>query len=98
MAGRGDLLGERVSHRLDVLRIRLGGVDPIDEAVESSQPREGGNIICGGGHFSGDLVQLLNASPGYAGGGALGHDLNGDARIVEREDAVGLHAVRKERA
>ena len=97
MADREDRLSERVAHRLDVLRVRCGGVDPIDEAVQSSQPGEGGDIVGGGGHFFGDLVQLLHAAPGDAGGRALGHDLNGDAGILEREDAVGLHAVREER-
>ena len=98
MAGREDRLGERVAHRLDILRVRFGGIDPIDEAVQSSQPGEGGHIKGGGRHFFGDLVQLLHAAPGDAGGRALGHDLNGDAGILEREDAVGLHAVREERA
>ena len=98
MADREDRLGERVAHSLDIFRVRCGGIDPIDKAVQSSQPGEGDDIKCGGRHFFGDLIQLLHAPPGDAGGRALGHDLNGDAGILEREDAVSLHAVREERA
>jgi hypothetical protein len=84
VAGRTDSLGERVAHRLDILRARFVSVDPFDEMVERSEPGERSYVVSGSGHFFGDLAQLFYATLGDAGGRPLGHDLDCNARIFER--------------